>query len=101
MSGSYQGINASVKVNVVPKLTKLTVNESKLNLAPSYVKTVVLTAAYDTGTTASVASSATWTSSKPSVATVTDGKIVAVAKGSATIKAKFNGKTVSVRVTVK
>lgn len=101
LSGSYQGISSSVKVNVVPKLTKLTVNESKLNLAPSYVKTVVLTAAYDTGTTASVASSATWTSSKPSVATVTDGKIVAVAKGSATIKAKFGGKTVSVRVTVK
>ncbi|MNV81917.1 Bacterial Ig-like domain (group 2) [compost metagenome] len=86
----------------MPKLTKLTVNEKKLALAPGGVKTLVLTAEYDTGKTASVASSAVWTSSKSSVATVTaDGKITAVAKGSATIKAKFGGKTVSIRVTVK
>ncbi|MNW48060.1 Bacterial Ig-like domain (group 2) [compost metagenome] len=102
LSGSYQGHNVTAKVNVVPKLTKLTVNEKKLALAPGGVKTLVLTAEYDTGKTASVASSAVWTSSKSSVATVTaDGKITAVAKGSATIKAKFGGKTVSIRVTVK
>ncbi|MNW36990.1 Bacterial Ig-like domain (group 2) [compost metagenome] len=101
LSGSYQGHSVSVKVNVVPKLTSLTVNEKKLALAPGASKTLVLTAAYDTGKTSSVASSAVWTSSKPSVATVTDGKIVAVAKGSTSIKAKFGGKTVTIRVTVK
>ncbi|MBA9087700.1 hypothetical protein FHR92_004185 [Fontibacillus solani] len=101
LSGSYQGHSVSVKVNVVPKLTSLTVNEKKLALAPGASKTLVLTAAYDTGKTSSVASSAVWTSSKSSVATVTDGKIVAVAKGSTSIKAKFGGKTVTIRVTVK
>ncbi|MNM73884.1 Bacterial Ig-like domain (group 2) [compost metagenome] len=101
LSGSYQGHNVSVKVNVVPKLTSLTVDEKKVTLAPGVSKTLVLTAAYDTGKTSSVAGSAVWTSSKPSVATVTDGKIVAVAKGSTSIKAKFGGKTVTIRVTVK
>ncbi|MNN83291.1 Bacterial Ig-like domain (group 2) [compost metagenome] len=85
----------------MPKLTSLTVNEKTLTLAPGASKALVLTAAYDTGKTSSVAGSAVWTSSKTSVATVTDGKIVAVAKGSTSIKAKFGGKTVTIRVTVK
>lgn len=101
LSGSYQGHNVSVKVNVVPKLTSLIVNEKKVALAPGASKALVLTATYDTGKTDSVAGSAVWTSSKPSVATVADGKIVAVAKGSTSIKAKFGGKTVTIRVTVK
>ncbi|MEF2964624.1 Ig-like domain-containing protein [Paenibacillus sp. M1] len=101
LTGSYQGHDVSVKINVVPKLTKLTVDEKSLQLSPGYVKTVALTATYDTGATSAVTGSATWTSSKPSVATVTGGKIQAVAKGSATIKAVYGGKTVSIRVTVK
>lgn len=101
ISGSYQGINVSVKVNVVPKLTKLTSSDKKLNLAPGAVKTVALTAVYDTGKTGSVASGAVWTSSKASVAKVTDGKIEAVAKGTARIKAKLDTKTVTITVYVK
>lgn len=101
LTGSYQGKSVSVKVSVVPKLTKLTVDEKTLKLAPGYVKTVVLTAEYDNGTKPAVTGSATWTSSKPSVAKVTAGKIEAVGKGSATIKAVYGGKTVTVRVTVK
>ncbi|HEY4392122.1 MAG TPA: hypothetical protein VGN02_12320, partial [Paenibacillus sp.] len=101
LTGAYQGQSASVKVNVVPKLTKLTVDEKSLALAPGYVKTVKLTAEYDTGATASVNDSAVWTTSKASVAKVTNGKIEAVGKGSATIKAKLDTKTVTIRVTVK
>lgn len=101
LSGSYQGKSVSVKVSVVPKLTKLTVDEKTLKLAPGDVKTVVLTAEYDNGSRPAVTGSAAWTSSKPSVAKVTAGKIEAVGKGSATIKAVYGGKTVSVRVTVK
>ncbi|RCX22979.1 Ig-like protein group 2 [Fontibacillus phaseoli] len=101
LKGFYQGHNLSVKVNVIPKLVKLTVDEKSLKLAPGSAKTVVLTAQYDNGNKPSVTGSATWTSSKPSVAKVTAGKIEAVAKGSATIKAVYGGKTVTVRVTVK
>lgn len=102
LTGSYQGITATVKINVVPKLTKLTVSESKLNLAPGAVKTVVVTALYDTGKTETVTGSVVWTSSKPSVAKVNaSGTITAVSKGTTSIKGKLGNKTVTVSVTVK
>lgn len=102
LTGSYQGIAASVKITVVPKLTKLTVNESRLKMAPGAVQNVVVTAQYDTGKTAVVTGSAVWTSSKPSVARVSaSGQIVAVSKGTTSIKGKLGGKTVTVSVTVK
>lgn len=101
LTASYQGNDVSVKVNVVPKLKKLYVDEKRLALSPGAVKSVVVTAEYDTGETVVVTSSATWTSSKPSVAKVTAGKIEAVAKGSSSIKAKYGGKTATVSVSVK
>lgn len=101
LTGSYQGQTVTVKVNVVPKLMKLEVSEKRLQLAPGSAKTLVLTATYDTGKVVTVTGSATWTSSKTSVAKVSAGKIEAVAKGSASVKAKFGGKTVSVNVHVK
>ncbi len=102
LTGSYQGIAANVKITVVPKLTKLTVNENRLKLAPGAVHNIVATAQYDTGKTAVVTGSAVWTSSKPSVARVSaSGQIVAVSKGTASIKGKIGTKTVTVSVTVK
>ncbi|MBW4080169.1 Ig-like domain-containing protein [Paenibacillus sp. S150] len=102
LTGSYQGISATVKITVVPKLTKVTVSENKLNLAPGASKGVVVTALYDTGKTAIVTGSTVWTSSKPSVAKVNaSGTITAVSKGTTSIKGKFNNKTVTVSVTVK
>lgn len=101
LKGSYQGHSVSVRVSVIPKLLKLTVDEKSLKLAPGSAKTVVVTAEYDNGNNPTVTGSATWTSSKPSVAKVTAGRIEAVAKGSATIKGVYGGKSVSIRVSVK
>jgi hypothetical protein len=101
LTGSYQGQTATVKVNVVPKLMKLEVSEKRLQLAPGSAKTLVLTATYDTGKVATVTGSATWTSSKTSVAKVSAGKIEAIAKGSASVKAQYGGKSVTVSVSVK
>lgn len=101
LKGSYQGHDLSVKVSVVPKLVKLTADEKRLALAPGAVKSILLTAEYDNGKKADVTASAEWSSSKPAVAKVTDGKIEAVGKGSTTIKAKFDGKTITVHITVK
>ncbi|QSF43929.1 Ig-like domain-containing protein [Paenibacillus tianjinensis] len=102
LTGSYQGITATVKVTVVPKLAKLTVNETKLTLAAGSSQNVVVTALYDTGKTANVTGSVVWTSSKPSVAKVNaSGTITAVSKGTTSIKGKWNNKTVTVSVTVK
>lgn len=102
LTGSYQGIQATVKITVVPKLMKLTVSENRLSLAPGAGKNVVVTAIYDTGRTAVVTGSMVWTSSKPAVAKVnTTGMITAVSKGSASIKGKLGAKSVSVYVSVK
>ena len=58
ITGSYQGKEATVKVNVVPKLKKLTASEKKLNLKPGDVKTVTVTAEFDTGAKTNVGDAA-------------------------------------------
>ncbi|MGG4091067.1 Ig-like domain-containing protein [Paenibacillus lautus] len=101
ITGSYQGKEATVKVNVVPKLKKLTVSEKKLNLKPGDVKTVTVTAEFDTGAKTNVGDTAVWTTSNSSVAKVTNGRIEAIAKGTARIKGQYNSKTVSITVSIK
>jgi len=102
LSGSYQGMAVSVKITVVPKLLKLTVDETRVKLAPGATQSVAVTAQYDTGTSRVVTGTTEWTSSKPTVAKVSStGVITAVAKGTASIKGKFGGKTVTISVTVK
>ncbi|GIQ64347.1 hypothetical protein PACILC2_29150 [Paenibacillus cisolokensis] len=58
-------------------------------------------AEYEGGKTVDVTSGAVWTSSNSKVATVTAGRIVVTGKGKATVKAIFDGKTATVRITVK
>lgn len=101
ITGSYQGKEVTVKVNVVPKMTKLIASEKKLNLKPGDVKTVTVTAEFDTGAKTNVGDTAVWTTSNSSVAKVTNGRIEAIAKGTARIKGQYNSKTVSITVSVK
>lgn len=101
ITGSYQGNVVTVKVNVVPKLVKLEVSEKKLQLAPGAAKSLVLTATYDNGKVVTVTGSAKWTTSKANVAKVSAGQIEAIAKGTASIKAEYGGKKVSISVSVK
>ncbi|CAM3496507.1 MULTISPECIES: Ig-like domain-containing protein [Saccharibacillus] len=102
LTGSYQGMPLSVEVTVVPKLTKLTVAEKTLKLAPKATAKISVTALYDTGATAEVSGQTTWTSSKPNVATVSAaGQITTLAEGKTMIRGKFGGKLVTVSVTVK
>ncbi|CAM4276335.1 Ig-like domain-containing protein [Paenibacillus tarimensis] len=103
LTGTYQGKTVTVNVTVVPKLKKLTASSASIKLAPGAVSSVSVTALLDTGTIVSlnVTETAAWSSSNTKVATVTDGKITAVGKGSARIKAVYEGKSVSVRVSVK
>lgn len=101
LNGSYQGQTVTVAVSVVPVLTKLIPSENKLKLAPGGSGVVNITAKYDTGKSVSVTDQVVWTSSKPTVATVVNGKIQAVSKGTASIKVKFASKTVTISVTIK
>lgn len=69
-------------------------SKTKLTMAPATTQTLKLNGA--------AASKVTWSSSKKSVASVNkSGKITAKTKGTAKIKAKYNGKTYTCEVTVK
>lgn len=75
----------------------ISLNKDKITLYTGKVsKSAVLKAAV-TGTSSNV----TWTSSNKKVATVTDGTIKAVKKGTAVITASANGVSATVKVTVK
>lgn len=101
LTGSYQDIPLEVNVYVVPKVKKLEASEKKVQLAIGQTKQIEITALYDTNHTQKVTQDVVWTTSKSSVAKVVDGKIEAVGKGSATIRATLDKKTVTIRVTVK
>lgn len=101
LTASIQGKGLEVPYVITAKITKLTASEASLMPAVGAKVNIVLSALYENGKTAIVTTQAAWTTSKASVATVSDGKITIVSKGSATIKATYGGKTVTVRVTVK
>jgi len=100
LTATYQGQTLTVAVSVVPKLQKIVLSEKSAKLAVGGSTTLVLTAYYDNGTTRDVTSQATWSSENVAVATVTGGKVTALKKGNASVKAKFDNKTATVRVTV-
>ncbi|NIK68275.1 MULTISPECIES: hypothetical protein [unclassified Paenibacillus] len=101
VTGKYQGKTVEVPVTVTPKLKSLQLSSKSAQMSAGDTLTVSLQAIYYTGNPVNATSGATWTSSNSSIATVKDGKITAVRKGSATIKAAFGGKTASIRVSVK
>ncbi|WP_251509766.1 Ig-like domain-containing protein [Paenibacillus polysaccharolyticus] len=101
LTGTVQGQTVTVEVNVVPTLQKLIMGQKSLVLSPQSSSALGVMAQYDTGKTLMVTGSAVWSSSKPNVATVTNGRIVAVAKGKTSITAKWGNKKVTIPVTVK
>ncbi|MET3938696.1 uncharacterized protein YjdB [Paenibacillus sp. PvP094] len=101
LTGTYQDQTIKTEVTVVPLLKKLLTGQKKLVLSPQGSTTLTVMAQYDTGKTTVVTNNAVWSSTKPSVATVTNGKVVAVSKGKTSITAKWNNKKVTIPVTVK
>ncbi|WP_053373794.1 Ig-like domain-containing protein [Paenibacillus sp. FJAT-27812] len=101
ITGSYQGKTVVVPIIVSPKLKSLVLSSKSVQLSPGGTYSAKLQANFTTGNPTNATDAAVWTSSKASVATVVGGKIVAVGKGSASIKATYAGKSVTIRVTVK
>ncbi|WP_256758967.1 hypothetical protein [Cohnella sp. WQ 127256] len=101
LTATIQEKTLVVPYEVTAKLTKLTASSTTFKSNVGASVSVDLTALYENGKSHDVTSKAVWTTSKSSVATVSDGKISVKGKGSASIKATFGGKTVTVRVTAK
>ncbi|MBW5448400.1 hypothetical protein GE107_20355 [Cohnella sp. CFH 77786] len=101
LTASVQGKKLELPFTVKTKLTKLISSDTSLKLTVGKTDTVVLTAAYENGTSTDATKGAVWTSTNPKVATVANGTVKALAEGSASIKAVYEGKSVTIRVTVK
>ncbi|WP_051318414.1 Ig-like domain-containing protein [Cohnella thermotolerans] len=100
LTATFQGKTLSVPFTVKAKLTKLTASSSSLQLSPGTSATVKITALYENGKTVDVTSAAVWTASGTKVASVSKGVVTAIAKGSTTVKATYEGKTFTVRIKV-
>ncbi|MFC4812003.1 Ig-like domain-containing protein [Paenibacillus sp. GCM10023250] len=101
LTGSYQGKSVVLSITVVGKLKKLIPTVKTLTLAPGASQAVKVTGEYEGGRNGDVTKAAAWTTGNNRVATVQDGVITAAAKGTTYIRGTLEGKTVSIRVTVK
>jgi len=102
LTATYQEKSITVTVKVTPKLTKLQADETRLTLGVGKSGKTNIVAMFEDNTYKIVNAEAAWTSSKPTFVTVdSSGNIKAIKKGTASIKANYNGKTVTISVTVK
>lgn len=98
ITASYGGKTASVKVSVdIP--TKLTAEPKSLALQKNEEYRINLIAVYDEYEEA-VAEKAEWSVSSDKVLSVDKGLVTALENGTATVTAKFGGKSVTVKVEV-
>ena len=93
-----QAVNGSITLKAkTVAVTSVTVSPKTLNLEVGQTRTLTATVTPDNATDKTV----TWTSSNDKVATVANGVVTAVGKGTATITAAAGGKTATCTVTVK
>ncbi|NGP58368.1 bacterial surface protein [Paenibacillus thiaminolyticus] len=98
--GEFQGQKLEVPVKVTPKLTKLIAEPGSLKLTAGQKANWKVKAIYDTGEVVDVTSSVTFVPSNTKVK-VERGSVQGVSKGSTSVKLTFEGKSTSLRVSVK
>ncbi len=91
------GVMNTIKIDVIIPVEKLIVDSTSIKLEKGKTKDLNVTIMPEEATDKTI----TWTSSKPKVATVQDGKVKAIKKGKTVITAvSTNGKKVSIDVEV-
>lgn len=102
ITASYGGKTANLKVEVKEekKIKRMVVNKRTVTLTEGKQQEISLTVYYQDNSRTVITDKAEWVSSDEQVATVQNGVITAVASGTATIKAKYKGRSVSIKVTV-
>ncbi|WP_046227360.1 S-layer homology domain-containing protein [Paenibacillus dauci] len=97
--GKSLGINVTVTAD--PVVTSLSTDRTEYTIRQRDTEQTVIQAVYDDGTVKTITEGLTYTSSNPGVATVdANGLIRAVNAGTAAIVADYQGKTVTINVTV-
>lgn len=96
ITAKYKGKEVEIEVKV-EESEKLEADDTRITLKKGKKETIKLT--YDGKSLSN--SKATWSTSSSSVATVSNGVVKGKKKGTATIKAKYKGEEVEIKVTVK
>jgi uncharacterized protein YjdB len=84
----------------VPTVAGLAVTPNSVTLAVNQQASAVAMVVYSDASTLAVTQAATWSSSNSQIASVSNGRIAAVAPGTATVTASYDGETGTVAVTV-
>ncbi|AZB44581.1 hypothetical protein CEF21_21100 [Bacillus sp. FJAT-42376] len=103
ITASYEGEETSIKVEVIKdkKVKSLKASAAKVTLKREAEEGITLTAYYYDGTKRNVTTMADWKVTKSGIVTVEDGVIKAgKKKGTTTITAKYNDRSVNIPVTV-
>jgi len=98
--GEYQGRKLEVTVHVKPRLLKLEANPTTVKLGIGQSASWKVQAIYDTGEVVDVTSSVTFVPSNVKIK-ASRGSVQGVSKGSGSLKLTLDGKSTSLRVTVK
>ena len=97
ITASCGGKTATCKVTVIIPVESITLNQTSITITEGESQTLVATVKPDDASDKSV----TWSSSNASVITVdSNGKVTALAEGSATVSASCGGKEASCSITV-
>jgi len=100
LTGSYLNKKITIPVTIEDKMTNVVVEPTSIALNPKKSKSIKVTGKDSTGKTVALTRSVAWTSSNPAVATVSGSTVKAVAEGTATLTASYQGQTLTVAVTV-
>ncbi|WP_139492826.1 outer membrane protein assembly factor BamB family protein [Brevibacillus dissolubilis] len=99
-SATYKRLTAFGDKQAEKKLKSLQVSKTRLTLKEKEETKLSLHATYTDGSKENVTEKAAWSTSNASVATIQNGTVTAVAKGTAKITVTYQGKKSTVSVTV-
>ena len=99
---TYGSKVTTIKVNVIPKLTKLEVDKPSLTLEVKKQATLKLKALYSTGKTTDVTKKALWTIDPggEKYISISSGKITALSAGTTQLTVSYQDQTITISVTV-
>jgi len=99
VTAKYGGKTVTIAVDV-GAIRKLEASTEMLTMQSGMDHSIQLTAFLPDGRTKDVTSQAEWSTGNPKIASVSQGKITAIAAGKARVTAKYSGKTVNIHVDV-
>ncbi|MET3290902.1 UNVERIFIED_CONTAM: uncharacterized protein YjdB [Brevibacillus sp. OAP136] len=102
ITAAYGGKTAEITVEVskAKRIKRLSASKQKVTIAAGKEQSIKLTATYQDDSKKVVTEQAKWSSEDESIAVVKNGTIIGQAKGTVKIQAKYQGKTVTIQVTV-